>query len=100
MTRKDIEDQVRQTAWPAPSPQLRDRVLAAAMVAAPAITWSDRIWFSRGWRLSAVAIALGLVVLDQVSGSPQSAGVTLVTQAPAVLTAEMLLDDFMGEGGG
>jgi hypothetical protein len=100
MKRSEIEDQVRQTPWPAPSPQLRDRVLSTGVVAAPTITWSDRIWFSRAWRLSALAIALGLVVLDQMSGSPRSAGVTLVTQAPAVLSAEMLLNEFMGEGGG
>ena len=83
MKRSDIEDQVRQTSWPAPPPRLRDRVLSAAVVGAHPITWSDRVWFSRAWRLSVVAAALAVVVLNQVSGSPRSTDIRNAAQAIA-----------------
>jgi hypothetical protein len=83
MKRRDIEDRVRQITWPAPSPSLRDRVLSAAGHVEQPITWSDRMWFSRAWRLSAVAAAVAIVVLDQLSESPRSTGFTAATEALA-----------------
>jgi hypothetical protein len=83
MKRTDIEQHVRQVTWPSPSPNLRARVLSAAVVTEQPITWSDRLWFSRAWRLSATGAVLILVVLDQFAISPRSAGFTPTTQAMA-----------------
>jgi len=83
MNRRDIEDRVRQIRPPAPSAGLRDRVLSTAVVAVPSITWSDRVWFSRGWRLTAVGAALAIVVLDQLAASPRPAAFTATEQALA-----------------
>ena len=71
MNRKDIENRLRQISRPEPSPGLRDRVLSSAVVGEQPITWSDRIWFSRAWRVAAVGAVLVIVVLDQVSGAPR-----------------------------
>jgi len=65
----DLERRVRDHAWPAPSSELRARVLAEATVVAPDITWSDRVWYSRTWRLGVVAAALALVAINQLSTS-------------------------------
>jgi hypothetical protein len=73
MKQKDVEQRVRQISWPAPPPSLRARVLSAPVGGAQPITWSDRVWYSRGWRWSAVGAALVCVLLDRFSGSPRAA---------------------------
>jgi hypothetical protein len=83
MTRRDIEDRLRQVSWPAPSASLRDRVLSTAVVTAQPISWSDRIWFSRAWRLAAIGTTLAIAVLDQFSGSTRSAPFTATSPALA-----------------
>ena len=83
INRRDVEDRVRQIKWPAPSQALRDRVLSTAVVAAPLVAWSDRMWFSRGWRLAAVGAALAIVVLDQIAASPRPAAFATTPQALA-----------------
>lgn len=79
----DIEARVRRVAWPAPPPDLRARVLAAVPVTAPAVTWSDRVWFSRACRLAAVAAVLILAVLESMSGHTRPGGATVPPQAVA-----------------
>lgn len=81
MTRRDIEAQVRQARWPAPSTALRDRVLSSAVVVTRPIAWSDRIWFSRACRLSAVAVVLGVVAVEQLPGSSRGGPVAPVAHA-------------------
>ena len=76
--RRDIEDRLRQLSWPAPSAGLRDRVLSTAVVTAQPLTWSDRMWFSRAWRLTAVGAALAIIVLDQVAALPRPAAVPAI----------------------
>jgi hypothetical protein len=83
MTRRDIEDQVRETRWPTPSPQLRDRILSSVVVAAKPIAWSDRVWFSRACRLAAVAVVLAVAAIEQLPGSSRSLPVAPVTHAIA-----------------
>lgn len=68
MTNKDLDERVRAHRWPELSPDLRARVMAAAVVPAPQITWSDRVWFSRAWRLSAAVAFLFLISWDQFGG--------------------------------
>jgi len=83
MTRRGIEEKVRQTRWPAPSTALRDRVLSSAVGATRPISWSDRVWFSRACRLSAVAVVLAVVVIEQLPGSSRSLPVAPVTHTIA-----------------
>lgn len=87
---RHIEDLVRRTTWPAPSPDLRDRVLSAAVVVAQPISWSDRVWFSLAWRLSAVAATLAIVLLDQLSGTQRQ---TDFTPAPQALAEARAIDE-------
>jgi hypothetical protein len=82
MRRQDIEDRVQRIAWPLPSPELRDRVLSATLEWQP-ITWSDRVWYSRAWRLSIAGAALTIVVLDHLAGVPQPTGVAPTPHALA-----------------
>jgi hypothetical protein len=74
MSQKDIERLVRQITWPAPSASLRARVLSAAVVEGDTVSWSDRVWYSRAWRLAAAGAALAILLIDQFSMSPRSAG--------------------------
>ena len=85
----DLEGLLRAIVWPAPSLELRARVLAAAVVE-PSITWSDRLWFSRASRLSVAAVILGLITLNQLSGSRESAA--LVPSPRVGLEAQAIED--------
>lgn len=61
MTGSDVEGRLRRIQWPRPSPRVRARVLSTATIPAGQVTWSDRVWFSRGWRLAAaMAVAVTL----------------------------------------
>lgn len=73
MNRRETEARVREINWPSPSPELRERVLSIAVAAVPRIRWSDRVWFSRGWRLSALAAALVVAAVDRVPSTLQPA---------------------------
>ena len=90
MKLSDLEGRVRTIAWPAPSPDLRARVLAAAPPPAPSITWSDRLWFSRTFRLSVAAALLGLLTFDQLSDTRQT--VTFVPSPRAAAEAQAIED--------
>lgn len=83
MKQKDIEQRLRQISWPGPSPSLRARVLSAPVGEMQIITWSDRMWYSRPWRWSAVGAAFVLVLVDQLSGSPRIADLAPPTRAMA-----------------
>lgn len=92
MNLTDLEQHVREQRWPEPSAQLRARVLAEAHVSGPPITWSDRLWFSRAFRMSAVASALALVALDQFAGSRG----TSRPQPPAITEAQAQVIEEIG----
>jgi len=86
MKQQDVERLVRQMTWREPSPALRARVLSAATVAGEIVTWSDRVWYSRGWRLSAAGAVLSLLLFDQFSTSSRSADFAPASQAVAEAT--------------
>jgi hypothetical protein len=69
MKQADLERHVRRMAWAEPRADLRSRVLTAAVIGPARITWSDRVWFSRGWRLAAVATAVGAIAIDSLWGT-------------------------------
>jgi hypothetical protein len=79
----DVETRLRQVAWPAPPADLRARVLSAVPVTSPAVSWSDRVWFSRAWRLTAVAVVLVAATVDYVSGPTRSSAAAESQQAVA-----------------
>jgi len=79
----DIERRVRQVAWPAPPADLRAKVLSAVPATSPAVSWSDRVWFSRAWRLAAVAAILILAVLESLSAPTRSPAVPASAQEVA-----------------
>jgi hypothetical protein len=83
MKRVDVKARVRRVTWPAPSAGLRARILSAVPATSPAVSWSDRVWFSRSWRFAAVAVALALAVLEQVSGPTRSRAATASAQSAA-----------------
>jgi hypothetical protein len=79
----DLETRLRQVAWPAPPADLRARVLSAAPITSAAVSWSDRVWFSRAWRIAAVAVVLALAALEQVSGPTRPAAPAVSARAVA-----------------
>ncbi len=87
MKQTDVEQRVREVNWPAPPPALRTRVLSMAPIVEQPITWSDRVWFSRGWRLAAVAVALVVLAVEILPMSRQSADVGPTQQALADVRA-------------
>jgi len=92
-----IEERLGGVRWPEPAPDLRDRVLAAAVPRVrPSATWADRMWFSRRWRPAAIALLLALVVLDRISvvSSPPSNGF-----GPAAVETARAVDEVAREAG-
>jgi hypothetical protein len=74
VTRRDVEERIRRTAWPEPPAELRARILQAAPRDQPAVAWGDRLWFSRAWRWSFAAAAVAIVVIGQwAADRPQPA---------------------------
>lgn len=95
MTEKELEDRIRQVEWPATSQALRSRTLSAARVSAVApISWSDRVWFSRGWRMTAAAAVVVLVGLFVGSGP-----VAPIPRASEASSQQVAIEDFMRESG-
>jgi hypothetical protein len=87
MTRTEIESQIRKTEWPTASAALRSRVLAGAP-AAPPVTWSDRVWFSRTFRWAVAAAVVMLIAVNQWSGSNQVGSTTATADTVHTLAIE------------
>jgi hypothetical protein len=90
----EIEAAVRGIPWPKPGRALRARVLMTPVVTMQA-GWSDRIWFSRAWRIAAAAIlvfAVSIVWLDRPRLQPPLA----TAQAKANAQAVELAGDVLG----
>jgi hypothetical protein len=92
MTRDDIAARLQdQETWTQIDPALRDRVLAAAAPRVRAsVAWSDRIWFSRRWRIATLAFFIGGIGLDWVAGGPTDSPASVTQAEPAVADAESL----------
>ena len=93
---EDIEARLRRRPRPGLPVDLKRRVMTAAILASPATSWRDRIWFSRTWRLAAAGTLLAVLALDRWSTgwSPvadSTSGRTAVEELDAVtsLGAEM-----------
>ena len=96
MERADLERRVRQIAWPEPTEELRLRVLSAAPVVEWRVTWSDRVWFSRTWRVAAAAAVVGLIAVDSFS---QTRTVARFVPTPQALAEAQAIDATVREIG-
>jgi hypothetical protein len=96
MKSTDIEDRVRQMSWPAPSDDLRARILAAAPVERASIAWSDRVWFSREWRYSMAAATVVLLAVQVLSGL---GGTVNVVPTPRALAEAQAIEETSREIG-
>ena len=69
MTRAEIERRLRQARWPGPAAELRARVLTAAPIVERRLTWSDRVWFSRAWRIAAATAVASAIAIESLPGT-------------------------------
>jgi len=90
MTRADLERRLRDARWPEPAADLRARVLAAAPVLNQRVTWSDRVWFSRRWRVAAAAAAAGAIAMFSL---PDAADAIRLVPTPQALAEAQVIDE-------
>lgn len=90
MKRADLERRVRRIAWPEPTEDLRLRVLSAASVVGRRVTWSDRVWFSRAWRIAAAAAVVSAMAIESLSGTRD---VACFVPTPQALAEAQAIDD-------
>jgi len=79
----EIEARLRQIAWSAPTADLRARTLSAVPATSSAVSWSDRVWFSRAWRLAAVAVVLVAGATEYLSGPTRPSAPAVSARAVA-----------------
>jgi hypothetical protein len=96
MNSRDLDHLLRQVRWPEPPQELRARVLSQATVRPEVITWSDRVWFSRTWRLSTAAATVALLVVQLWSASKVPAR---FTQTPVVAAEVRMIEEVVREAG-
>ena len=82
MNQDEVERRIRQIVWPEPSQDLRVRVLAAAAVRQERLTWSDRMWFSRGWRFAGAAATIAAIAVASWNSTDRNR-VLVTTEARA-----------------
>jgi hypothetical protein len=91
MNEIDLERRVRNMRRLAPSDLLRDRVASIDLMTAPRVTWSDRVWFARGWRLAAAAAAIAALAVGAIPDRSDAGAITpsrqVLTDADAVQEA-------------
>lgn len=92
----DIETRLRQIAWSAPPADLRARVLTAVPVLSPPVSWSDRVWFSRAWRLAAVAVVLVAGAMEYLSAP---ARLVIPTASPQAAAEASFVDEAARQAG-
>jgi len=93
MTRTEIERRLGQARWPEPAAELRARVLTATPIDNRPVTWSDRVWFSRAFRLAAAATFIGAVAIGALS-DPRANGIEAPT---GIALAEVRVIDDAGQ---
>jgi hypothetical protein len=83
VTQADLERRLHRSRWPEPPVDLRARVLAPAPAAAPRVTWSDRVWFSRAWRIAAAAAVVAAIAIESLPGTTDRTAFVAPPQAVA-----------------
>lgn len=89
MRGSDVEHRIRQIPWVEPSPELRMRVVDAAP-AVGRVTWSDRVWFSRAFRIAAAATVAGAIALESLLPPP---GIDTRDPSAAAVADAQVVDD-------
>jgi hypothetical protein len=74
MTERDLHRRLREIVWPAPSNDLRARIVSTSPAIRCRVTWSDRVWFSRTWRVAGVAAFVLLIAIEPLSERFRSTG--------------------------
>jgi hypothetical protein len=69
---------------------LRARLLAAAPTANRPVTWADRVWFSRTWRVTAAAAAAGAMAMVSL---PDAADSRRFVPTPQAMAEAQVIDD-------
>lgn len=95
MDDKHLEQRVRAFKLPDMSPDVRARVMAAAVARVAPITWSDRVWFSRAWRYAAAAAVVAVIAADQWTGVTAQR----TTAMPRVMADAQAIEDVAREAG-
>ena len=83
MTRADLERLLHRSRWPEPTVELRVRVLAVAPTVDHRVTWSDRVWFSRAWRIAAAAAVVAAIAIESLPGTTDRTAFVAPPQAVA-----------------
>jgi hypothetical protein len=81
MNEIDVERRVRNLRTLQPSALLRDRVVSIDLMTVRRVTWSDRVWFSRGWRLTAAAAAIAALAVGAIPDRSDARAITPSRQA-------------------
>jgi hypothetical protein len=72
----NLERRVRNMRSLEPSDLLGDRVASIDLMTAPRVTWSDRVWFSRGWRLAAATAAIAALAVGAIPDRSNGGAIT------------------------
>ena len=96
MNSREVERRLRHARWPEPSGDLRARVLSEVAVRPQAIAWSDRVWFSRSWRVSMAAATLLLLTVKMW---PEARGRTNFAPSPRVTAEIQMIEETVREAG-
>ena len=91
----DLRASIRQADWPEPSPDLRARVLRDGALVERPLAWTDRIWFSRGWRRSLAAATVGVIALGYLSGT----SAIVAPQMPGEMARIAAIEETMRDAG-
>ena len=91
----DLQASIRRAAWPDPSPELRARVLQDSALVERPLALTDRIWFSRGWRLSLAATTIGVIALGYLSG----ASAIVAPRMPGEMARIVAIEETMRDAG-
>ena len=91
----DLQASIRRAAWPDPSPELRARVLQDSALVERPLALTDRIWFSRGWRLSLAATTFGVIALGYLSG----ASAIVAPRMPGEMARIVAIEETMRDAG-
>ena len=65
-------------------------MLAAAPIVSHRVTWSDRVWFSRAWRIAAAAAVVAAIAIESFPGTTDR---TAFVAPPQAVAEAQVIDD-------
>jgi hypothetical protein len=91
----DLKTSIRRATWPDPSAELRARVLQDSALVERPLALTDRIWFSRGWRLSLAATSFGVIALGYLSDT----SAIVAPHSPGEMARIVAIEETMRDAG-